>query len=196
MRATLTFRNHQDFRARYSGTYGWYIKDNTRKLVQITNSDRNFVFFSDDSDFEFNAKVDSGINFEFIPVDKGWFNGVSGQVYFLCRHPARQWKRGIHVDNTLVYQINQMNFNIGVSYSVLSDIFIDNFDNWGKKEVPPYAISKQFAIDANRNVWFYNVIVGKVKDDVITLETPLVLQELTDVLKRKNFNYKVVALNG
>jgi len=195
MKDTLTSRNHQDFRARYSGTYGWYTHNDTRKLVRINDSDRYQVTFGDDSDFNYTVKVDSGINFEFIPVDKGWFNSKSGQVYFLCRHPARQWKRGIHPDNTLVYNIKQMSFNQGLSFEVLSDIFQDGFNNWEYKTTGDRALSKHFAIDSKNRVWFYNREIGVIDGSTIKLNNDLVYQELTDTLRRKGYNYKVV-ING
>jgi hypothetical protein len=163
--------------------------------VQIVEVDRNTVYFSDDSDFNFHAKVDSGVNFEFIPVDKGWFNATDGGTYMLCRVPARQWKRGIHMDNTVVYDINSPKFAHEISFRVLASVFADDFDNWGVRAKPPYAISKHFAVDGRSQLYFFNVVIGELKGDTLVLNDNMVYQELQDAVKRSKYDFKVV-VNG
>lgn len=197
MKDTLTSFNQGDFHQRYAGTIGWLLRDDKRKLVYVSDVTREYVYFEDITGFRFNLKADSGIYFEFIPVDRGWFNAKSGKVYMLERHPARQWRRGVCPGNTYIYQLTtKLNARMGITLSHMSDIFEDNDPtipkNWSKY---PLAISKHFAIGGDKTLYFYNRVIGKVDDTKLVLESDLFYQEVSDQVRRKELPFKVV-ING
>ncbi len=199
MKTSLTSRNHTDWARRYTGTYGWLHKDNNKKLlVYVQNVNSQQVTFTRD-DLEYYAMVDSGVNFEFIPVNRGWYNSKSGNVYFLCRHPMRQWKRGICSDNTVVTTSESPLYGaVRVGWGVLSDIFDGVEDPWANVDINKRAValSKTFAISLNGTFYFYDQVVGKVTNNKIVLNNDLVHQEVIDMCRRNNYQFQVEVANG
>jgi hypothetical protein len=192
MKDSLTSTNAADFSQRYTGTYGWLHLDNKRDFVYVSDVNRRACYFNKGTDVAYHANADVGVIFEFIPVDRGWFNAVDGNVYFLQRRPARQFKRGIADTNTLIY--NEKLSNVGISYKILSTIFVDGFDNWQFKDFSkPQALSKHFAItDKDGTLMLYDTKIGQYKTNIITLDSSLFAQELQDTLRRKNIDVRVI----
>lgn len=190
MIASLTSRNHQDFRARFLGSFGYItLSDGKKKLVKVTNVSEDQVTFKAGDLFDYYAKVDSNFRFEFIPVTRGWYNTTDGKCRLLTRLPHRQWHRGIHSDNTGIFDIFERNYP--VDYDNLSKIFVPGFNNWEyNKEQSECAISKFFAVTKSR-VYFLNRSIGTIKNDLITLVDNTVKQELMDTIKRNNIPIKV-----
>jgi hypothetical protein len=189
---TLTSDNYRDFSARYTHTFGWLITGYAKRLVHILRVGDDRVYFTDSTGMEYHAKSDAGINFEFIPVDHGYFNGKDGNTYLLNRIPARQWKRGIASSNTEI--INFGNWRAtSVNYANLALIFNDEFKTFNyPKEFQFGALSKHFAIHPkNKQVWMYDRHIGQFNDKVITLYSDLVQQELTDLMNRNGWDIKV-----
>lgn len=191
-----TSRNHQDWSRRYQGTYGWYHKDDGSKvLVYVYRVDGDRVTFHYD-DMEFYANVDSGVKFEFIPVNRSWVNGISGNVYLLQRIPHRQWKRGISTDNTSV-RLGDM-YNARINYGLLSDIFKDGYDPFAKVDVTKRAValSKNFAINTKNQFMFLDQVVGTVNKNNIILKDDLLFQEVNDMIRRAKYPLTVEVANG
>jgi len=188
---TYTSDNGRDFNARYVETFGWLVADGRRHFVYINNVDHDAVHFSKGGKLLYNAKIDAGVTFEFIPVDRGWYNTINGEVLYLSRVPARQWKRGISSNNTQIREGERMTSR-GVEYDVLNSIFCEENEQHRYRAGRACALSKHFAINANGNVWFYNNIIGAIKGDTITLDTTLVATELSDVITRNNIPLKVL----
>ncbi len=192
MKDTLTRENAHDFSQRYAQTYGWLINENKRDFVYITEVGGNACYFTKGSDVLYHAVIDSNVFFEFIPVDKGWFNTNDGKLIFLQRHPARQFKRGIAEGNTNAFTPD--NRVTKLSYKLLSTIFVDGFDNWAHTDLSKIgAISKHFAVtDKEGTIMMYNAPIGKFINGVIVLNDDLFKQELQDTLRRKNIDVKVI----
>ena len=192
---SLTRANHGDFNRRYVQTYGWLLNNDKKKLVYVTNSDDMYVYFRTGGDMEYHAVRDTGVQFEFIPVNRGWFNTYdSSNVYYLQRVPARQWKRGISSGNTQIqhWVDGRGLMPIKMSYEILEKIFNVGFDPHIPKDPmkTPVALSKDFAI-LGENIYFNDQVVGVRKENVLLLHTDLVQQELSDLINRRGYKYTV-----
>ena len=189
---SYTTNNHHDFNARYSNTYGWLLRDDKEKplFVHLIEADGERLYFDSGTDFKYHAEVDGGVRFEFIPVNKGWFTTTNGDVVFLCRLPARQWKRGISEHNTRATSLHGMR-GLRINYDLLASIF--NANDKGAKEVRNGTlISRHFVISNTGVVYFYNQSVGVFDKGTIILDTGRnITQELNDAIKRANLNYSV-----
>ena len=194
MKDTLTSHNHQDFRARYGGTYGWLVDGDKRKFVYVDSSNAFRVYFTEGGETVFHANADAGVEFEFIPVNRGWFNAKDKQVWYLERVPARQWRRGICDSNTSIYNINKIDWQERLTYQRLASIFSPGFDNWKVENYNkgPYALSRNFAVDASGNIYFYNTVVGIATGGEYKITNKIIYQEMVDLVRRKNIGFKVV----
>lgn len=200
MRDSLSRNNVDDFRQRYSGTFGWLLNPDTGKklLVSILGVDRSAVRFKDQNNNEGFAYPDTGVMFEFLPVEHGWVN-TAKSAYFMTRRPARQWHRGISHDNTVLYTENKSRlYAVGVSLEVLATIYSPSNPDFtsavndfvrGKRTVA--AISKDFAL-LGENFYFYSKPVAKYKEGKIFLETNIIAQEVKDAIRKNNLPLEVV----
>lgn len=189
---TLTSENYRDFSPRYSHTYGWLQQEGTKQLVYIRRVTDDRVYFTNQTNMEYHAKINSGVMFEFIPVDHGWFNGQDGVAYFLSRMPSRQWKRGISDSNTSMVSSTNMRA-MEITYNGLANIFNVGFEsrNYPKLFSGVGALSKHFAIAQTGRLYMYDRWIGTYKDGVITLFSDLVKQELTDLINRNGWNIQI-----
>lgn len=187
---TLRSDNAGDFSQRYVDTYGWLFLNGKKTLVYIVDCSRSRASFTLGASPTFHVNVDSGLEFEFIQVDRGWFNATDGKLYFLQRHPARQFKRGISESNTQLRDSRLV--PLSVTYQILSSIFDPTFDYWNKKDLDGTgALSKHFAV-INGTIMFYTESIGKYADGTVTMSSTLFQQEFQDLLRRKNIDVKVV----
>lgn len=192
MKATYTRYNARDFIQRYVDTYGWLLRDNgTRKFVHIKQAEEGRLYYETDGSADFYALQDRGQIFEFIPVNKGWFNGTDGPV-FLNRVPARQWKRGISGSNTEIQKFkNKILINYILNYTELSKVFNDDFNIKNYPDTfKPGALSKHFCL-VNNNLWFYDTVIGILEGTTFKLFNDIVSQELKDLIKRKGWQLHV-----
>ena len=183
----------RDFPQRYSNTFGWLInkENNTKKFVHINEvEDQRLHFNTDSSDEGYWIRTNNNIFFEFIPVNKGWFNGEDGKPYYLCRKTARQWKRGISPNNTFIYSVYS---NIQhVNFDNLKNIFNDNFEYLNyPKEFKHGALSRHFCLLKSGEIYFYETCVGYFNNNKITVMNSLITQEITDLCNRNNWSVEV-----
>jgi len=197
MKDSLTSINHHDFRARYQGTYGYYIDSDTNKRlpVYVANCNQYRVTFSDITGRELHVNVNSGIDFEFVPVDRGFFQ-VLKDVFYLERIPARQWKRGICPENTRAYALGDRLRITAVNYlEVITNMIpLACESGWElSKTGYPAALSKHFAISAANVLYFYYKEIGTVdhKKNSIKLHNDLLLQEVSDLFRRSSMDVRV-----
>lgn len=201
MKDTLTENNSGDFKQRYEHTFGWYLGNETPLLVFIEYSDSEQVKFTDVKGNTFIAYANSDIQFEFIPLNKGFFQLKDGSVVLLERIPARQWKRGISSSNTRVtaYSINTSNSGIsinttkpfGLTLELLNEIFSSDYKLPNKFIRDKLVLSDAFAI-IGHYIYVWSIKIGDYKNKVITLYTDLFLQEITDVVKRNTHEFEVL----
>ncbi len=198
MRDTLTTNNFRDFRQRYEGTIGFFHNDLRKILVRMTSVSDRKASFEDSKGNEFFAYTDSGVEFEFIPVDKGFYNTFAGAV-LLQRVPERQWHRGISPTNTQAAFLYKDTFlPKAVDIDLISDIFEDAVSidkamgDFLSGKLPSLALSKHFAV-TNNNFYFYNKVVGTVsKTREIKLSSNAIEQEVQDLLRRKEYPFTLV----
>lgn len=196
---SYTHENMRDFGPRYADTYGFLVKpDQTKQLVYISENDRNAVYFRcQDDGLQFHANIDSGVQFEFIQVDRGFFTGSDGNIYFMCRVPARQWKRGIGRNNTSLKLLTENGLtNQKLSLHLLSLIF-NRKQSYLYDDLLPtqnfIALSKHFAM-TTKKVYFFETEIGTVdhQSQVISVDSEYkVTQELNDVIRRNGYSYTV-----
>lgn len=191
---TLTQFNSRDFSARYAGTFGWLIKDDKGKhLVYISavNSDR--VEFTDLRGGKYHANAGTNVMFEFLPVDRGWFYGKSGDIYMLRRVPARQWHRGICDSNTNIAYLRAGRLRTGsCTIETLDDIFGQEKQEYKFEVGKSCVLSKHFAIIANA-LYFLDRQIGVADKETIILgkQGEVVKQELEDIISRNRYPLKV-----
>jgi len=193
---SLTRNNAEDFRARYEGTYGFLKKtpESPAKLVHIQGVNRRTVSFVTCEGQEGYVNADSGINFEFLPITRGWYE-LEDRAVFLTRVPARQWQRGISNKNTSAKTFDQSGSltQEPLGLEMLEKIFVtkpqSNLKGFIGKKIQHYVLSK-FVVLRDNKVYFlgnhqagtYTIMNGKVK---IKLNDDLILQEMSDTVRRQ-----------
>lgn len=184
-----------DFRQRYANTYGWYEKDNGEQvLVQVTSVNERSTTFVDKNGLTYYANADKGNAFHFIPVQKG-LGYYDKDIICVSRTPARQWKRGICLDNTRLRNISQQT-SMDLSHKLLES-FLDKEKIKGrleefKKSFTGHVILNSF-LSLTNNVMIYENIIGKFikKDRKITLNNDVFQQEVLDALKYNGLDITV-----
>lgn len=194
---TLTSKNHTDFKQRYQGTFGFLLQNDKKFLVQVTSVDKDEARFVDVKKNEYYVYADGEHMFEFIPLQRGWFN-TKTNLYYAARHPARQWHRGICESNTFLSQLNGMgSFTVvSITLKVLSEIFehpishIEAYKAFLDGGRAGCAISRHFALALGK-FYFDNKIVGDYTKEsggiTITLSNDLIRQEVTDTIRRNGY---------
>lgn len=196
MIATPTGSNIGDFKQRYQGVVGFLRpKDKAPTLVFVYNVSSSRVTFKDQNNHEYYANVDSGVEFEFIPTQRAWYNTSKG-TFYLQRVPARQWRRGICPDNTAFQQLYDDMMGLSeedwknVAFLVMGNTvsYKEGVINYLNGQQRTCALSKHFAMGPSR-VYFCNLFVGQRDGSKIILkeEYGMLYQELSDVCKRNNY---------
>lgn len=178
----------KDFAQRYGGTFGWFLTEkNERLLVQLLTVDEEKLCFTAKYGMKYFAHPDKGNVFEFIPVTKGVYQ-VGEYVMYVCRKPARQWKRGLCYDNTFIYNM-AMGDTLHVDFANIEAIYGGNtgvvLEKFKKDMSPMYvALDNIFSIVGN-NFMLYNNCIGtfsRAKSSVI-LSNPMFKQEVQDLFR-------------
>lgn len=189
---TLKSNSWEDFRQRYNHTYCWLIRGPERQFVYIQAIDSERVKFTIGNGVVFTANADAGAVFEFIPVDRGWYNTVDGSILHMTRVPERQFRRGISEGNTLL--ADESLFPVDLTYKRLHSVF-SLPKQWDRKFEPgiPNALSKHFAyLPDSGKLMFHNVHIGDFATDGFKVDHNF-LQEVSDVFRRRNIE---VAIKG
>jgi len=194
---TLTSRNGPDFTRRYQGTFGYFPVKDKSLLIQIDRVTGTNVNFIDRDGYKYNAVVDSGVNFEFLQIDKGWYNNSEGSPIFFSRIPARQWQRGISGANTscLTFTGTKSLMKIAVNFQTLDCLQNDYksfIDAYRVNKISSVALNKYFAVDTCQQLWLFDLLVGTIKNDLVTLIYPEFKQEVIDCITRNKLPYVVV----
>jgi hypothetical protein len=200
---SLTSLNYKDFTQRYSGTIGFFLTDKEKRVVSIDNVDSRRARFSDENKNEYHVDANGGGVFEFIQVQRGWFNALK-DTYFLQRIPARQWQRGICRANTASYVLKDTNFSpTDLTVKLISKLFpskvtvADAMVDYLAGERLGLALSKHFAIN-KAYLLMHDHTIGTVQLQkgtttassklIIQSLNPMFHQEITDVINRNRFN--------
>lgn len=192
----FTLDNFHDFRQRYANTFGYFYPDgDTRKIpVMLTEINSRAAVMVGLYGEKYVVYPNSGLKFEFVPIDKG-FKQCGDKVYHLCRHPDRQWQRGISASNTRIHQIvGDQLVEQPWSFDLIVNLFKPQPES-SKDTFAPVVLSKEFALSFSY-VWFFDMAVGYRDQNVLKLTNQLVGQELTDVIARNNLPYEVKAYDN
>lgn len=186
----------KDFSQRYQGTYGWYEREDKGKLlVYLAKVDEDNLTFQDESGFKYYARPDKDNYFTFIPVERGCYNFETNEVVVVRRHPARQWKRGLCSENTIIQRLSD-NQNLGVGFKVLDSIFTPKpntaLERFKAHRDCNVAFDRTLA-HVNGKLYIYNNVIGEYKTGGFHLSNALFKQEVEDVVKRNNLNIMVYA---
>jgi len=201
MRDSLTSENSRDFRQRYNGTFALFTKGDGRKItVRIDNVTENAVQFSDIKKNTYTANSDTGVEFEFFPLNRR-LTDYKNNVIYSSRQPARQWRRGICEDNTNIINLDKLRkvsfdgelidrlFNSEIDYENIHTRFL-------KEDRMSFLLSNKFAIIRRSDMsefYLYNHMIGELRGTTIKCN-PIFIQEVKDALVARNFNqYKVEA---
>lgn len=188
----LTSENSRDFNSRYANTFGWLIANEAKRLVHITDVTSDEVFFrTTHKGLDHHVRRDSGVEFEFTQLERGFYLGTDNCIYFMQRVPARQWKRGICRQNTSLSVLRDgtwtsENINVDKLRCVLGGSA--SFEDNGEKS--NFILSKYFAV-SGQQVWFMTNKIGDVRDSaIISLNDfgVFVKQELQDAINRTGRN--------
>lgn len=193
MREEFTRSGSVDFSRRYQGTFGYFCSGEKKVLVSVETVGENSVHFLDKHKNPYTANADQGNVFEFLPVEQGLYD-CGDDLIHVCRRPARQWKRGICLENTNLYSFNNRQA-VGVTFARLESIFGEKpkVANLYKQVMAGQrrgcALNTQFGIHDNA-VYCYNRMVGSRTKDTLTVEG-LWQQELRDIARDLGLDFKV-----
>lgn len=198
-----THDNIADFKQRYQGVMGWLNpnKPDGRCAVYVSNVNSQKVTFKDAKGNEYYANVNTGVQFEFLPTQRAWYN-TKDSVFLVQRIPARQWKRGVCPDNTSIGEVRggslygspvEIEWR-NAAFDVMTAVIpykqaVAEFLAKGRSSV---ALSKHFTISGSV-LFFLNLNAGMFVDNTITLRKDLdmIRQELQDLINRNNYPFKV-----
>lgn len=197
---TPTLQNADDWRQRYSRTYGWFKPtEGSKKLVYIKDTGPRVVFSTPDGN-EFFANLNQGVEFEFLPITRGWFYTRNGGANLLQRVPAKQYARGITKANTMVSRL-KTDGTIGtdgtIDFTLLEDVFVSppkySWEQFFAGVSSCFIPSKFFLISRYGPVYMYDTFIGRWgrENNLIKLESPLFQQELSDALRRVGVTMEV-----
>jgi hypothetical protein len=192
---SLTRNNAGDFLRRYQNTFGYYpLKDRAEKLlVKIDKVTDTTVNFRDKDGYKYSAVADNNVQFEFIQVNKGWYNQANSKPVFFSRVPARQWQRGISPQNTVCYTFADSGVltKSHVDYDTVECIqnaYKPFIDAYFRGEISSVALNKFFAIGPEKNLYMFDLLAGEIVEDKIKVKLPLFRQEIIDCVRRLNLN--------
>lgn len=189
MRDSLTSDNARDFNARYVNTIGWLIHPNKgRQIVRLKEGEDNSIRFDGLDGGEYEVYADSNIEFEFIPVKRRFYQVADGRVFLLERVPARQWKRGICSDNTQAWWWKDRWYNAEVTPKIIDMCMHEK--EFLTLQDGQLKLNSFFAIMDSAFYWF-RTKMGVVNKNIITLDNPVIMQEVQDAIKRGGFEYGV-----
>ena len=167
----FTSNGWRDFSQRYLGVFG-YFKDLLVQVSDVTELRTNFV---SKSGVTYHANADTGVVFKFVPVTKRLFY-FDDQLVLAQRVPARQYKRGVHAQNTSVRGVR-----FGEVYEVSFDL-LEAYTNNKNNNGDVHILNDMFALYMG-GVYLYNQRIGTLIKDKIQLTTPLFKQEVIDALR-------------
>jgi hypothetical protein len=188
MKEEFTAAGQRDFRQRYDESWGFYtVPTSNARILVLMSVGETFVDFRDQKGNKYTAYPDTGVTFDFIPVSKRLFIH-DGRLLLQQRTPARMWARGINRQNTRM-----------VNVAAQSGVRLD-FDNITAAQEPEkyqhvgniHLLSYLFGI-VDDVVYIYDRPIGRWDDKTnrITLDEPLFVQELSDLVKKLQLHWSV-----
>lgn len=198
MREEFTRNGATDFQRRYLGTYGFFVAGEGKKvLVQVDGVSEEQVQFRDKNKNPYTANADQGNVFEFMPVERGLYD-CGDDMIAMERKPARQWKRGVCAENTSLWMFSRGDWGT-VTFDRLAATFTarakkdmeTNLQDWLNGKRRGVAFTQQFGAWDGNLYLYYNKIGTITPDKKLCVVNPLFGQELKDVMRDTELNFKV-----
>lgn len=192
---TLTGNNAADFKARYQGTFCWFMHDGQRLLVRIDTVQGNKVIFTDFFDRKLEVYVDSNLFFEFLPLSRRWNVTQDGTLFYTARVPARQWKRGICDENTQLCGFDPASRVLLTLPMRNLFQYLHNIDQFPKNNLNTYLkdpskgayLSRHFVISPTGKFYFLLQEAGTfTRTNKLELYDDVIAQEVSDLITREN----------
>lgn len=104
-----------------------------------------------------------GYTLDFLLPRRAWFQ-FGDSAHFLCRIPARQWKKGVCKDNTSIQRlVTGKLFSVGLSFNLLhayvhKQVYHVPQELPGKESI---ALSPRFALSSDGTIYLDAVAIGK-----------------------------------
>lgn len=194
MKDTYTSENGRDFRQRYSGTFGKYTTGSGKTItVYVDELTDDEVLFNDVNGAQMSARINSGVEFEFYPLNRR-LTDYNGTIVYSCRKPERQWHRGVCSNNTRIIDLSRAR-DITVGHAVVDAIYnskqdpLETYNQYVKGTRKNFLLSDKFAV-VTAHLYLYSTIVGDFDGTQLNVES-LFAQEVKDALSRSNINLKV-----
>lgn len=190
MKDTYTSENGRDFRQRYVGCFGRYTTSRGEKLtVYIEDLTPTEVRFQNKEGISLSARVDSGVEFEFYPLNRR-LTDYNGTVVYSERKPQRQWQRGVCSGNTRIMDLVRMR-EVAVDHVVVDAIYnsepnyLNTYSDFEAKRRTNFLLSDKFAV-INGSLYVYDKKIGTMVGNTITV-SEMFAQEVKDALNRSDF---------
>lgn len=184
MRDKFSRGNSEDFRQRYRGTFGIMEYNGKSTVVNINDVTREGVHVTDTCNVDMSVTEDSDVTFKFFALQRGWYSLTSGLKY-IYRIPARQFRRGICVDNCacMYFQQGRLRGPDRLSLRDVEEIVT------GAKVVNNEFISRNF-VAVNSVIYMLDKPVGNIIGNEIRVPS-FIVQEVADAVRRAGMSYKV-----
>jgi hypothetical protein len=199
MLETFTEAGSRDFRQRYSGSFGYYTVPESRKriLVQMETINETIAGFRDARNALYEARSDTGVEFEFIPVTKTLIiqNGV---LAYIRRRPARQWARGVNTANTQLTAV-LTGVEMRLTFDAIIAAFASDPPDYSlnvtaleRKEVNAILLSPRFGVEGSV-LYLYDMVIGSFMADrrEIIVEELMFKQEVEDLVAQLGLRYTI-----
>ena len=199
MLETFTEAGSRDFRQRYSGSFGYYTVPESRKriLVQMETINETIAGFRDARGAVYEARSDTGVEFEFIPVTKTLII-QNGALCYIRRRPARQWARGVNTANTQLTAVGGGG-DMRLTFDAIIAAFASDPPDYAldvlrleRKEVNAILLSPMFGVEGSV-LYLYDMVIGSFMADrrEIIVEELMFKQEVEDLVARLGLRYTI-----
>lgn len=197
---TFQSMTSRDFRQRYQGSYGWYTDKATQKrtFVLMTDVQEMIVNFIDENENKYQVVADTGVMFDFVPVQKKLFV-YKKELMYIRRRPQRQWARGINLQNTRLCSVLKPGGDVALSFPRMvasmqphGDVK-DNITKLANNEINVASLTNQFGV-VDGKLYLYDNLVGEFAHDLqqIRVLEPMFKQEIVDLMMKNSVPYGVV----
>ena len=183
---------------KYGNTYIFMKKNENYIPVYVKDYANGSFFLEDANHVTLKLNKDTEVElFNFKPP-KGIFNSKE-RCIFIYRNPARQFRRGICKDNTIIadpvlFTMRKQASNVSLSFNILQSVIDENFysftllhEKLKQKEIASGALNRNFMISLSitkdpkiLHVWYHTTLIGYIKNNKLYCKNSYFNQELYD----------------
>lgn len=152
-----------------TGTNSWWwvraVTDYGVIVRESLTSEEGLISFEDGSEYTIKNPL-FGQN--------SWVN-VNGKLHYICRRPARMWRKGVCAENTLMFGVNKSGELVPVSFSVkvLNAVGVEPVSELPKKLTKDIVLHRCWAIDKTAGaVFFKDAFIGRINSGLSKMYLP------------------------